>query len=133
VAELSAGLTFAVNKAVLGTIQGWYAAVFTNPADFTREIGWGGTLATFMLATEHLVPGHGLDPSDFRMFSFDSFEGYRRITIHPVRDARQPHPTFDLFTRWLPGRYALFVENCVLLANLLSMVEDSVCKSDEPT
>jgi len=31
------------------------------------------------------------------------------------------------------GQYVFFDENCVLLANLLSMVEDSICKSDEPT
>ncbi len=31
------------------------------------------------------------------------------------------------------SRSVFFDENCVLLANLLSMVEDSICKSDEPT
>ncbi len=38
-------------------------------------IGWGGTLAAFMLAAQQVAFKHGLDADDFRVFAFDSFEG----------------------------------------------------------
>jgi O-methyltransferase len=37
--------------------------------------GWGGTLASFMLAAERICNERKLSANDFRVFAFDSFEG----------------------------------------------------------
>ncbi len=61
--------------------------------------GWGGTLAAFMLAAQHVASEHYLDASDFRVFAFDSFEGL------PPSD----HPA-DQHSAWDKGAMANSIE-----------------------
>ena len=61
--------------------------------------GWGATLAAFMLAAERVASAHHLDAADFRVFSFDSFEGL------PSSD----HPA-DRHGAWAKGAMASSVE-----------------------
>ena len=61
--------------------------------------GWGATLAAFMLAAERVASAHHLDAADFRVFSFDSFEGL------PSSD----HPA-DRHGAWARGAMASSVD-----------------------
>src|SRR6266516_4860781 len=55
-------------------------------------IGWGGTLAAFMLAAQQVAFKHGLDADDFRVFAFDSFFFFLMIR-RPPRSTLFPYTT----------------------------------------
>jgi hypothetical protein len=61
--------------------------------------GWGGTLASFMLAAEQVAAARKMDPAAFRVYAFDSFEGL------PPSD----HPA-DRHSGWREGSFANSVE-----------------------
>jgi hypothetical protein len=61
--------------------------------------GWGGTLASFMLAAERCAADFKLGAKDFRVFAFDSFEG-----LPP-----SSHPA-DNHGNWKPGAFANSVD-----------------------
>jgi hypothetical protein len=61
--------------------------------------GWGGTLASFMLAAERTATDRKLTAESFRVYAFDSFEGLP-ATEHPA----------DRHSGWAPGAFANSME-----------------------